>query len=166
MGLFVGIEPGETRTAKFDSAPREIKMAIDVLGASVALLGKHVVLGPKSLVFWKDGHFGTFHGIYNAAKVAERGFEGAVPLRIGTDVPGCSAWGKDRARFVLAGVLTLHPDQPLGFLTTTLPWGGGWRFQVYRVGSAGAPELGYDGLASDYLLASRVLASEYVRAAP
>lgn len=152
MALFVGIEPGERRSVGFDRAPREVKMEVDVLGAASILQGEHIVLGPKSLVLWRFGHFGTFHGVYSAEEVRDHGYQ-AVPLHIGTDVPGRIAFGHDRAWCALALVLTLDPDQPVGFLTTTLPWGGDWRFRVYRMGPAGTPELGYDGLAFEYLRA-------------
>ena len=60
MGLFIGIEAGESRHGCTGATRRTVRLAIDEAGQVATIDDRRIAVGPDTLVLWHESDAGTF----------------------------------------------------------------------------------------------------------
>lgn len=133
MGLFIGIEAGQSRRGCTGATRRTVRLAIDEAGQVVTIDDRRIAVGPDTLVLWHKSDAGTFHGIRCPFDLRTAKAGAAKHLVVGKDIKGVLSESSSSDGHVAA--LVVKVDRPIAVVTSGV--------KVYR--PIAVVMSGYDG---------------------
>lgn len=124
MGLFFGIEAGESRHGCTGATRRTVRLAIDEAGQTVTIDDRRIAVGPDTLVLWHQSDAGTFHGVRCPFDLRTARADEARRLKVGEEVKGVLSESSSGGGHVAALVAKI--DRPIAVVTSYYQGRRGW----------------------------------------
>lgn len=124
MGLFIGIEAGQSRHGCTGATRRTVRLAIDEAGHVATIDDRRVAIGSDTLVLWHQSDAGTFHGVRCPFDLQTVRADEAKILKVGQDVKGILSESSSGGGHVAA--LVVKVDRPIAVVTSGYAGRRGW----------------------------------------